>query len=245
MTDDAPHSPTTPRAGALARLWPLALIATAAALIVANGWHQHLSLDALRENRAALQGFVATQLPLAVGAFVLVYVLFTLTMMPGALWLTIGGGFLFGLVGGAALTVAAATLGATALFVAARTSVGAPLRRRAGPFLKKLEAGFQENAFSYMLSMRFLPVVPWPVANIAPALLGAKTRDFVLTTAIGVVPGVIAYAWVGSGLGAVFDRGESLDLAGVAQTLTPPLAALGLLSLAPALVRRLRRGKQA
>jgi uncharacterized membrane protein YdjX (TVP38/TMEM64 family) len=237
---------TAPRArGGLLRWLPLLLILAGLATAFAMGWHKYLSFETLKAQRAALAAFVAAQPLIAVGAFVAVYFVFTLLMIPGALWLTIGAGFLFGLAGGSALTVLGATLGATALFLVARTALGAPLRRRAGPFLKRLEAGFAENPFSYMLTLRFLPVVPFPVANIAPALLGAKLRDFVVATALGIVPGTVAYAWIGSGLGAAFDNGQEPNIAGFARQLFPAFLALAAVSLAPALIKRFRTRKAA
>lgn len=238
-------SPTVPQRNGLLRWLPLLLILGGLATAFALGWHKYLSFETLQAQRAALTAFVAAQPLLAAGAFVAAYFLFTLLMIPGALWLTIGGGFLFGLAGGSALTVLGATLGATALFIVARTALGAPLRKRAGPFLKRLEAGFAENPFSYMLTMRFLPVVPFPVSNIAPALLGAKLRDFFIATAVGIVPGTIAYAWIGSGLGAAFDSGQQPDIAAFASKLTPAFVALAVVALAPALVKRLRARKPA
>ena len=152
--------------GGLVRFLPLLLIVAGLVAAFALGLHKYLSFDQLKAQRGALAAFVAAQPALAATAFVGVYMLFTMLMVPGALWITIAGGLLFGLAGGAALTVIGATLGATALFLAARTALGEPLRRRAGPFLKKLEAGFQENPFSYMLTMRFLPIVPFPVSSL-------------------------------------------------------------------------------
>ena len=107
------------------------------------------------------------------------------------------------------------------------------LRERAGPFLRKMEAGFQENPRSYMFALRFLPIVPFPVANIAPALLGARYPDYALTTALGIIPGVVAYTWIGAGLGATFAAGENPDIASVAANLVPAFAALGVVSLMP------------
>lgn len=232
-----------PRGGML-RYAPLLLIVAGIVAVFASGLHRYLSFDQLKAQRETLTAFVAANPVIAVAAFAGAYVAFTALMIPGALWLTIGGGFLFGLVGGVALTIVSATLGATLLFLAARTALGEPLRRRAGPFLKKLEAGFAENPFSYMLTLRFLPVVPFPVANIAPALLGANLRDFVITTALGIVPGVLAYTWIGSGLGAAFDSGQEPNIGGFARQLLPAFLALAAISIAPVLIKRLR-GKPA
>ena len=233
------------KTGGVLRYLPLLLIAAGLVAAFALGLHKYLSFEQLKAQRGALQAFVGANPALAIAAFIGAYMLFTMLMIPGALWLTIGGGFLFGLAGGAALTVVGATAGATCLFVAARSALGEPLRRRAGPFLKTLEAGFAQNPFSYMLTLRFLPVVPFPVANIAPALLGAKLRDFVVTTMVGIVPGTLAYTWIGSGLGAAFDSGQEPNIAGFARQLFPAFLALAAVSIAPALIKRLRAGKAA
>lgn len=229
------------KGGGLLRFLPLALIVGGLVAALALGLHRQLSFDALREHREALTAFVAARPVLAFGAYLVVYAAFTALMIPGALWITIAGGFLFGLVGGSIATVVGATAGATLLFLGARSAIGEPLRRRAGPFLKRLEAGFRESPFSYMLTMRFLPVVPFPVSNIAPALLGATLRDYVVATAVGIVPGVVAYTWIGSGLGAAFDAGAAPALGDFAKALLPAFFLLAALSLAPAIIKRLRR----
>lgn len=221
------------------KLWPVYLIAAVMIGAWQMGLFQYLSLDTLREQQEVLQAFVANNLALAVAIFIAVYAAATLFMVPGALWITIAGGFLFGLVGGSLATIAGATLGASMLFFAAKTSIGSALRDRAGPFMAKMEAGFNENPFSYMFALRLLPVVPFPVANIAPALLGAKYREYAITTALGIVPGVIAYTWVGSGLGATFAAGEDPNLASVAKNMLPALAALGVVALIPVIYKKI------
>ena len=231
--------------GGFVRFLPLLLVAAGLAAAIALDLPRYLSFEQLKAQRGALAAFVAAQPVIAATAFDGVYMLFTMLMIPGALWVTIAGGFLFGLAGGATLTVIGATLGATALFLAARTALGEPLRRRAGPFLKRLEAGFQETPFSYMLTMRFLPIVPFPVSNIAPALLGAHLRDFVVTTFFGIIPGTIAYTLIGSGLGAAFDSGRAPDIAGFVRPLLPAFFALAAIALLPALIKRLRSRKPA
>ncbi|MEM9375516.1 MAG: VTT domain-containing protein [Pseudomonadota bacterium] len=221
------------------KLWPVYLIAAVMIGAWQYGVFQYLSLETLREQQEVLQGFVANNLALAVAIFVLIYAAATLFMIPGALWITIAGGFLFGLIGGSLATIAGATLGASMLFFAAKTSIGSALRERAGPFMAKMEAGFNENPFSYMFALRLLPVVPFPVANIAPALLGAKYREYVITTAIGIIPGVVAYTWVGSGLGATFAAGEDPNLAIIARNMLPALAALGVVALIPVIYKKI------
>jgi uncharacterized membrane protein YdjX (TVP38/TMEM64 family) len=227
------------------RLWPLYVIAAGIIAAWALGLFDYLSLATLRTQQDALRSFVSEHLFLAIGAYILIYAAATLFMVPGALWITIAGGFLFGLWGGTPVTIVGATLGASLLFFAARTSVGAALRERAGPFVRKMERGFQEDALSYMFALRFLPVVPFPVANIAPAILGAKYRDYAITTALGIIPGVMAYTWIGAGLGATFAAGEDPNIASIAKNLVPAFAALGVVSLIPVAYKKIFSKKAA
>lgn len=222
-------------------LWPLAVIVLAIGAAYALGLHKYLSIDTLRDSRESLLSLVRERPFMAFAGFILVYAAATLLMIPGALWITIAGGLMFGLIPGTLATIAGATLGATSLFLIARTSLGSGLRERAGPFLKRLEAGFQQSALSYMFALRFLPVVPFPIANIAPAIFGAKLWQYVLTTALGIIPGVLAYTWLGAGLSQTFAAGGEPDLAGLVRNLLPALLALGVVSLIPVAFKALNR----
>ena len=242
------------------RLLPLALLLLGAAAVFATGAHRYLSLEALIQQREQLQSFVASRGTTAMLVYMAVYVTAVTLSVPGAVFLTIIGGFLFGwLVGGAAAAIAA-TLGATGVFLIARTSIGDALLKRAGPRLQALAAGFREDAFSYLLFLRFLPVVPFWVTNLACALFGVPLRTFVLGTMIGLIPGTYAFAVAGSGLDSIIGAQQQardaclaaggsecgLDLS-LASLLTPQIVAafvaLGVLALAPVLVKRFSRRK--
>ena len=235
-------SEETKKGGRLLRYLPLLLIVAGLVAAFALGLHKYLSFEQLKAQRETLTALVAANPLLAVAGFIGLYGVCTMFMIPGS-WVTIAGGFLFGLVLGSVASVVGATIGASILFLAARTSLGEVLRRRAGPFLKKLEDGFARDAFSYMFTLRFLPVVPFAVSNIAPALLGAKFRDFFITTFLGIIPGTIAYTLIGSGLGAAFDSGREPDIAGFVRPLLPAFFALAAISLLPVVIKRLRAGK--
>jgi uncharacterized membrane protein YdjX (TVP38/TMEM64 family) len=235
----ASPAPDAPR-GRIGRLVILAVAIAAVFIAWRAGAFDLLSLEALRDRRGQLTAFVAAHRALAFAAFILIYAMATMLALPGVLWITIAGGFLFGLGGGVAGTSLGATLGATGLFLMARYLFADGLRRRAGPFLTRFEAGFQRNAVSYLLSMRLIPVVPFFIANIAPAFLGARTSAFVVTTFVGILPGVIAYTWIGAGLGAAFDAGQTPDFSTFARQLGPAFAVLGVLALAPIFINWLR-----
>jgi uncharacterized membrane protein YdjX (TVP38/TMEM64 family) len=122
--------------------------------------------------------------------------------VPGATALTITGGFLFGTWLGALYAVVGATLGATGIFLAARAGLGG-LAQRAGPLVGKLEAGFRANAFSYLLVLRLVFIVPFWLVNLVPALVGVRLSTFILATFLGIIPGTFVYASLGNGLGNV------------------------------------------
>jgi uncharacterized membrane protein YdjX (TVP38/TMEM64 family) len=235
-----------PRTRGWLRYLPVAAIVAAVVAIFATGAHRWLSLEALRDNRADLIAFVAEQPAVALSAYLALYVIGTMLAIPGLLWVTIAGGFLFGTWGGFGLTWFAATLGATALFLAARGAFADLLAKQAKGWLAKLRQGFNDNAFNYLLSLRLMPFAPFPVVNIAPALLGVKTRDYVAATALGIIPGVFVYTSVGAGLGAVLDAGGTPNLSLAARPeVWGPLVGLGLLSLLPIAWKAWRKGRPA
>ena len=230
----------------LKKFIPLALLAV---LVGAAFWYrldQFLTLDTLRDNRAALLTYVQDNQLIAGLGFIAAYAAAVAVSLPGAVILTLAGGFLFGVLPGAALTVTGATIGAAALFLIARSALGDVLRAKAGPFVARMADGFQANAFSYLLFLRLVPAFPFWAVNLAPALLGMRFWPFVLATAIGIIPGTTVYSAFGAGLGQVFDAGGDVNLKDV---FSPPLVAgligLGILSLLPVVLKRRKTARVA
>jgi uncharacterized membrane protein YdjX (TVP38/TMEM64 family) len=150
--------------------------------------------------------------------------------VPGAAILTIAGGFLFGTWVGGLCAVIGATLGATAIFLAARAGL-AGLAHRAGRFVEKLEAGFRADAFNYLLVLRLVPIFPFWLINLVPALVGVRLPTYMLATFLGIVPGTFVYASLGNGLGSLV---EEPDLAIIFKPrLFLPIVGLALLALVP------------
>ena len=239
------RTPPKPKRDLVKRLLPLAAIAGATVAVFALGLDDYLTFDALRDNRTLLLDYVAANQVLAAVLFIALYALATSLSLPGGAALTIAGGFLFGAAAGTAWVVIGATLGATGIFLVARTALGETLRRNAGPHLRKMENGFKENALSYLLVLRLVPLFPFFVVNLVPAFLGVPLRTYVIGTFFGIIPGTAVFAVVGAGLGSVFDANESFSPASV---LTPEAVAalLGLaaLSLIPVLYKKVKaRGR--
>lgn len=223
-----------------ARLLPLAALACGAAL---GAWAlgDRLSFETLEAERAALLAWRDASPLRAAAIFAAAYAAMVAFSIPGALWLTLAGGFLFGTWIGAGIVVVAATLGASLIFLAARHGLGDALRPRAEGWLGRIGRGVRENEVSFMLTLRLIPAVPFFVANLAPAFLGVRFGTYVWTTLIGIAPATAIYAAVGAGLGEVFARGERPDL-GVIFTAPVLLPLLGLAALAalPAVAKAIR-----
>lgn len=238
------HNARSDRAPALTlrRLLPVIVLAAIAIVVYWTGLHRYVTFRAFVEHREWLTAEVTELGIWAPLAFVGVYAVSAAISIPGALFLSVLGGFLFGTLLGSICDLLGATLGGTAVFLAARTSLGDMLRRRAGPFMRKLEAGFRENAASYLLVLRLIPLFPFWLVNLVPAFFGVRLRVFVLCTFFGMIPAAIIYAGIGAGLGEMLDRGEAPDLR---TTLEPrvllPLLGLALLAVTPAIYRYWKR----
>jgi uncharacterized membrane protein YdjX (TVP38/TMEM64 family) len=226
------------------RLLPLGFLAIVAVGIFSLGLHNYLTFDALREHRETLLAWVADYRLLAPILFVLLYAIATAVSIPGGVVLTIAGGFLFGTWLGGLCVIIGATIGAAAIFLIAKTSLGDALRAKAGPWLKRMEEGFRENALSYLLFLRLIPVFPFWLVNLVPAFLGVGLTTFVIGTFFGIIPGSLVFASVGNGLGAVFDEGGTPDLGIIFKpSILGPIIALGLLALLPVVYKHFS-GKQ-
>jgi uncharacterized membrane protein YdjX (TVP38/TMEM64 family) len=246
----------------LKRLWPLLLLLGLGGLIIAMGWHRYLTLEHLANNRETLRGLIEGNLALALAAFVAIYAVTIALSLPGGAVLTIAGGFLFGWLVGGAASVVAATVGATVVYLVAKTTLRDILVAKAGPRLKRFAEGFREDAFSYLLFLRLVPVFPFWLVNLAPGLLGVPFATYVLTTALGIIPGTFAFSLAGNGLDSVIEAQQAAHQSCLAKAgeggqescpygldpsalLTPELiaglVALGLVSLIPVAVKWFRR----
>jgi uncharacterized membrane protein YdjX (TVP38/TMEM64 family) len=234
------------------RLLPVAAVTALLAFAWLAGWFDNLSLSALIRHRDALAAFVEQNWLLALLAYGVIYAALVAISFPGAAFLTIIAGFLFGGPAAGSTTVVAATAGACAIFAIARTSLGNVLAERAGPFVRRMVAGFNRDAFSYLLTLRLTPLFPFWVVNIVPALLNMRLRDYAAATFLGIIPGTFAYAYVGAGLDSVIAAQEAANPgcadAGtchieISSLVTPQIlyamTALAIVALLPVIVRRL------
>ena len=208
----------------------------------------YLSFEALRDNREMLIAYRDAHYALAVVVFMAIYVVIAGFSLPGATIATLTGGFLFGTFPGVLFNVGAASIGATVVFLAARWGLGDRLAAKMDASEGKVKAikdGIDENQWSMLFIIRLVPLVPFFVANLIPALVGVSLWRYVVSTFIGIIPGGLVYTSVGAGLGEVFARGETPDLGIIFEPhVLLPILGLATLAFLP-VVLKLIRGKEA
>ena len=226
-----------------AMLFALAVAALLLALISLSlsGPDNATLFDALRSNREKMLSLVAEYALIAELVFAVIYAVAIAFSIPGGAMMTIIGGFLFGPLRTTLYVVVAATLGATALFVVARVAIGNRLRARAGPWMAKMEAGFQDNAMSYLLVLRLVPLFPFFIVNLVPAFLGVGLRIYVIATFFGIIPGTFVFALAGNGLGSALDASGDFSVSAVlSPDVVAALVGLAVLALTPVLYKKFR-----
>ncbi|MEO5764014.1 MAG: VTT domain-containing protein [Casimicrobiaceae bacterium] len=216
----------------------LAIVAVFAGALIAFfalGGQDYLSLETIKRNRDALLAFTEAHFVLALAIAFGVYAGAVALSLPGGLVLSLTMGFVFGRWVGTALVVVAATVGAALVFLAARYLFADAARRRMGALGEKINAGFTQNAFSYLLFLRLVPLFPFFIVNLAPAFTTIPLRTYVLATTIGVIPGSFVFVNLGQTLGRI-DSLKGL----VSFDVLAGLGLLALFALVPVVVQRLR-----
>ncbi len=229
------------KGGIVKRVIPAGIVVILLVAFFATGLHHHINFATLQANHADLAQFVQDNYVVSIVAYVCGYAILTGISFPAASLVTLLGGFLFGWFAGTIFTVIGATAGATMIFLIARTSLGEAMWEKVKPYAGRMEQGFRENQFSYLMFLRLLPVFPFWVVNLVPAFLGVKVRMYVLTTAIGILPGSAVYNIIGDGLSEVFAQGQEFSLENAVSTeIVVGLTGLAIISLVPIVVKRIR-----
>ena len=224
---------------------PLILLLGLFVLFFSFRLDKFLTFASLQAHQALLISWTKAHYFTSVIIFMSVYTLAVAVSVPGALFLTLAGGFLFGVVWGTILVIISATMGATILFFAVRTSLGNWVAKSASNWIERMRQGFQKNAFSYLLTLRLVPLFPFWVVNIVPALLDVDARTYVLATFFGIIPGSIVYVMVGNGLSHVFAINQTPNLGIIfSPEILIALLTLAALSLIPVGYRWLHRNRK-
>ena len=235
----------TPKS-AIAQRIPLITIIVVAVL-GAYFLRDYLTFDTLKENREAFLAFRDANYALTVLAFIAAYILIVAFSLPGATIATLTGGFLFSTFPGALFNILAATIGATAIFMAARWGGGEKLAAKMDSSegaVKKIKSAIDDNKWEALLLIRLVPAVPFFMANLIPALVGVSLFRFVVSTFFGIIPGAVVYTSVGAGLGEVFARGETPNLGIIFEpAILLPILGLSALAALPIILKAVRGKK--
>ncbi|HXC28550.1 MAG TPA: TVP38/TMEM64 family protein [Stellaceae bacterium] len=230
------HSSTHRRA--LLRLIPLVLLFGASVAFLLCGGRQYLTFASLAQHREFLSDLVARGGALSALAYVAFYAGVTALSLPGAMLMTIAGGFLFGPWLGALYALIGATAGASAEFLAARAGLS-EFADKAGPRVQGLTAGFRDDALSYLLVLRLVPVFPFWLVNLVAGASGMRLPVYVAATFLGMIPGALVYAGIGSGVSDMIAAGGHPDPYKLFRpNILLPLLGLAALSLLPVLYKR-------
>jgi uncharacterized membrane protein YdjX (TVP38/TMEM64 family) len=226
------------------RLIPVAILVLGLCAAWYFGATQFLSFDTFRNHRADLQHLVIQNPVRSVIGFILLYILVVALSLPAGSMLTIFGGFLFGVTAGTIYVVIGATLGAMIVYLATRYAFYDYMHAKAGNALRKMQEGFAEDALCYLMVLRLVPLFPFWLVNLVPALLGVKLRAFLIGTIIGIIPGTFVYVSIGDGLGALFDQGKMPDFGIIFEPrILTPIIGLAILAMIPVAYKKYRKHK--
>ena len=219
---------------AVARAIVAALVAGGIVAFFALDAERHLSLDAVAGHRDALLHFAAAHRGMAIVVAFGVYALGVALCLPAGLVFAFACGAVFGRVFGTSLGVLAETAGATLAFVAARFLLAHWVRQRFAAAIARIDDAFADNGFWWLVFLRTVPIFPYVVVNVAPALTSVSTATFALATLVAAIPATFVYANLGATL-------ASPDEALSPRTLGA-LVLVALVALVPIILhRRVRR----
>ena len=171
--------------------------------------------------------------------FVAAFALATVLFAPGSLF-GLAGGLLFGPLWGALWNLLGGTLGATVAFLAARFIASDWIATRAGGRLKAVLSGVEAEGWRFVALTRLVPIVPFNALNYVLGLTRIPLAHYVLATAVCMVPGALAFAWLGyAGRAALAGDADALRYGMLG------LAALAIVAFVPGLVRRLKEPSRA
>lgn len=243
---ESPASPDAPPGlwDQVRRWLPLMVMIGAGAAVYFTGVYEYVSFDELRARHADLKAFVDANFLLGLLIYLAIFLAATFVAVPGAMVLQLISGFLFGPWIGGLATAISATIGSLGYYYAARSALGDSLRKRAlaDPRSRKWREGLEKDAFWYLLGLRVPPVMLFVVISGLAGLAAVPVRSYMLATFLGVLPSATVYAFIGSGLKDIFERGETVNP--MDPVIFWPMLGLGVLSLIPAgvkLVGNLRR----
>jgi len=222
----------------------ISLLALMLVLFIYFHLYDYLNLESIKHYQTVLQNWTNAYYPYVVAVYLLVFIILIAATIPAATLLTLLGGFLFGSIA-IVYAILGITLGGLILCFAIRTSIGAHIAGHSSVWIKKMEKGFQNNAFFYLLMLRLMPICPCWISNIAAGALNVPIRTFILATIIGVTPATVIYVFAGRGLEQLLSSNTGLSLNFLmAPSIIIPLIGLACLSIFPVVYKQLKKDQE-
>ncbi len=228
------ESPSSSKRAGLGKLMLGIFVGLSLAVFFYFDLGQYLSLDGLKSNRARLLAFTEANYPVAVAMFVLAYCVVVGLSLPGGAIMTLAGGFLFGSLLGTLYVNVGATVGATLAFLVARYLLREWVEQKFGSRLDAIQQGFARNAFSYLMTLRLIPLFPFFLVNMVSGLTRVNVGTYMAATSLGIIPGSFVFAYAGRQLGTISSLKEIAS-----PNVLLAFTLLGLLALVPILYRKL------
>lgn len=227
----------------LKKLIPLLVLIIISFIVWSFELHHYFNFNTLRKHEAFLRSFIQQHLFLSLIIYSAIYIAVVALSIPGATFMTITGGFLFGQMIGTMAVVASATFGAVLLFFSVRLASEVLLSQKTGSWVQKMQQGFQENDFFYLLTLRLIPLFPFVAVNLAAAFLQVPLKTFFFATLIGIIPGSFVYVSIGTALQDLVQQPDlSIDLV-LSPKILIALIGLGVLSLLPVVYKTIQNRK--
>ena len=181
------------------------------ALFFAFDLQQYLNFEYLKSSKSLFISYYEQNPILVIGSYFLSYVALTAFSLPGAVWMTLGGGAIFGLLTGTIMISFASTIGATIAMLISRYLLRNWVQERFAKQMQPINSGIQNNGGYYLFTLRLLPVVPFFVINMGIGLTSLRTFTFYWVSQLGMLPGTLVYINAGSELAKIEALGDILS----------------------------------
>jgi len=209
----------------------LAVFTIVVVLFFAFDLQKYLTLEYLKSSKAFFISSYEKNFILVLGSYFLFYIVITAFSLPGAVWMTLGGGAFFGLFAGTAIVSFASSIGATLAMLIARFLLRDWVQSRFSSQMKIINSGINKDGGYYLFTLRLVPVVPFFFINLGIGLTPLRTVTFYWVSQLGMLPGTLVYINAGSELAKI----ESLS-----DILSPTLiGSFALLGIFPLLVKKM------
>ena len=215
------------------------LIVSAIVIIYKFNVTTYFSFATIKKYHIIWSGYVTSNYVLAVISFMLICMLITASSIPGIVLLIILGGFLFGKYAATIMVVISTTFGAMVPYFIARFLLGDYVTRKILHRIKFMESKLHQNQFFYIMSLRFIPLIPFWLANLAAGAFNVRSGTFFLATLIGMIPVTFIYTTIGERLNVIIKTGNNLNIGNFLDVkMLVALFVLAMLVLLPTIIRR-------